>query len=351
MNTPQGPRHVEITLIPHRAADGSVRGLYSLVNDLTDRHEAELQRARSEERLSLALEGSGLALFDWDIANDRLYHSAKASAMLNEPAIETVTSAAEMRAFLHPDDLNAMFARMREAVTGATPTYQAEFRIRQRGGSWLWLRAIGRVVQRNAAGKALRLAGTYADINERKLSEQRLRHLAEFDTLTDLPNRAQFHDRLQQAMGRATREQAMALLFLDIDHFKSINDTLGHEAGDQLLKAFAGRMRETVRLADTVARLGGDEFTIILEGLRDLGDARSLANKLVNTFQQPIVLAGQPLRITISIGVAMCRTCETADALLGRADAALYEAKRLGRNRSFCDETTQKLDGVDAAAG
>jgi len=240
---------------------------------------------------------------------------------------------------------------MREAVTGATPTYQAEFRIRQRGGSWLWLRAIGRVVQRNAAGKALRLAGTYADINERKLSEQRLRHLAEFDTLTDLPNRAQFHDRLQQAMGRATREQAMALLFLDIDHFKSINDTLGHEAGDQLLKAFAGRMRETVRLADTVARLGGDEFTIILEGLRDLGDARSLANKLVNTFQQPIVLAGQPLRITISIGVAMCRTCETADALLGRADAALYEAKRLGRNRSFCDETTQKLDGVDAAAG
>jgi diguanylate cyclase (GGDEF)-like protein len=169
-----------------------------------------------------------------------------------------------------------------------------------------------------------------------------------------LPNRAQFRDRLQQAMARATRDKSMALLFLDIDHFKTVNDSLGHEAGDQLLKVFAARMLDCVRLSDTVARLGGDEFTIILEGLRDLSDAKALANKLVETLSQPIALAGKLLEITASVGVAMCLAGETDDAaLLGRADAALYEAKRRGRNGYFCDDTqdgplAETHDGPDA---
>ena len=159
-------------------------------------------------------------------------------------------------------------------MTGAEPLYHAEFRIRKRSDAWLWLHARGRVVERDSGGRALRLAGTYADIDQRKSAEERLRHLAEFDALTDLPNRAQFRDRLHQAIGRARHDWAMALLFLDVDHFKAVNDMLGHEAGDQLLKALASRMREAVRLSDMVARLGGDEFTIILEGLRDQLDAR-----------------------------------------------------------------------------
>jgi diguanylate cyclase (GGDEF)-like protein len=225
------------------------------------------------------------------------------------------------------------------ALTGEVPVYHAEFRIRRRSGDWLWMHARGRVVERGASGRALRLAGTYADINARKVTEERLRHRAEFDTLTDLPNRGLFVERLQLAMGRATPSHRMALLFLDIDHFKTVNDTLGHEAGDQLLKVFATRMRDCVRQSDTVARLAGDEFTIIVEGLREATDAKTLASKLVEALRAPTVLAGKLYEITTSVGVAMWNTGDTDDAeLLRRADAALYEAKRRGRNGYFCEE-------------
>ena len=340
MVTPHGPRQVEVTLIPQLSGDGSVVGVFGLINDLTVRHEAEQQRARSEERLSLALESSGLALFDWDLKGDRIYHSAQASAMRDEPAVETTASAAELRSFVHPDDMDAMRTSLKAALAGAVPIYRAEFRIRRRSGDWLWVRARGRVVERDSSGRALRLAGTYVDINTRKVNEDRLRHRAEFDTLTDLPNRASFVERLQQAMARATRSSTMALLFLDIDHFKNINDTLGHEAGDQLLKVFATRMRECVRQSDTVARLAGDEFTVILEGLRGANDAKALASKLVETLRAPIALGGKLFVITASVGISMRRDDETDDAeLLRRADAALYEAKRRGRNGFFCEET------------
>lgn len=348
MATTHGRDYVEITLVPQRGSDGAVRGLHGLIHDLTARHDARLLLARSEERLNLALEGSGLALFDWDIANDRIYQSAQAAAMRDDPAVETTTTPDELQSFVHPDDLDTMLAHIKDTVTGATPLYYAEFRIRKRSGAWLWVRARGRVVERSVTGRALRLAGTYADINERKHSEQRLRRLAEFDTLTDLPNRAQFLERLQKAMSRAAATSMMALLFLDIDHFKTINDTLGHEAGDHLLKVFAQRMRASVRQSDMVARLAGDEFTVILEGLRDWADAKEVANKLVKSLREPIALAGKIFEITTSVGVAMCIPGETDHAaLLRRADLALYGAKRRGRNGYFCDETHTR-DGAPA---
>jgi diguanylate cyclase (GGDEF)-like protein len=201
------------------------------------------------------------------------------------------------------------------------------------------VRARGRVVERDGAGRALRLAGTYADINDTRIAQDRLRYRAEYDALTDLPNRAAFVERLQLAMRRAARGSTMALLFLDIDHFKTINDTLGHEAGDQLLKVFATRMLDCVRQADTVARLAGDEFTVILEGLRGAHDAKVIAGKLVEALRAPIALAGKLFVITTSVGIAMWSEGESDDAeLLRRADSALYEAKRRGRNGFFCEE-------------
>ena len=349
MATPRGPRQVEVTLVPQLGSDGAVQAVYGLISDVTARHNAEAQRARSEERLSLALEGSGLALFDWDIGADRIYHSAQASAMRDDLPADQTASAGELRSFVHPDDLAAMEAATKAALTGAAPEYQAEFRIRRRSRDWLWVRARGRVVEREAGGRALRLAGTYTDINAHKMAEDRLRRRAEFDTLTDLPNRASFIERLQQAMRRATPSESLALLFLDIDHFKTINDTLGHEMGDEVLKVFATRMRDCVRQSDMVARLAGDEFTIILEGLRDPADVKALAGKLVETLRAPLALGDKSFKITTSVGVAFWNTGDTDDAeLLRRADAALYEAKRRGRNGYFCSET-ETLSGPFAA--
>ncbi|MDQ0074462.1 diguanylate cyclase (GGDEF)-like protein/PAS domain S-box-containing protein [Variovorax boronicumulans] len=343
--TPRGARQVEVTLVPRIGSNGSVQAVYKLVIDRTARHDAELQRARSEERLSLALEGSGLALFDWDLKADCIYQSAQASAMRDDLASDQSASPAVFRSFVHPEDLDAMQANMKAALKGAVPQYHAEFRIRKRAGDWLWVHARGRVVERDTAGRALRLAGTYADINARKVAEERLRRRAEFDTLTELPNRASFIERLQQAMRRATSSAPMALLFIDIDNFKTINDTFGHEAGDRLLKVFATTMRDCTRQSDMVARLAGDEFTIILEGLRDVNDATALASKLLEALRAPTVLAGAPFEVTVSIGVALWKAGDLDDAeLLRRADEALYEAKRRGRNGYFVSDWSPRFD-------
>ncbi len=331
-------------MVTERDAAGSALRVIGTHMDITEskRTQEVLAHAAarlrlSEERLSLAIEGSQLALFDWDIARDRLYRSAQGAVLRGEAGMEAVTTADEANRHIHPEDLAAMQAGLKAALTGSAAVYQAEFRIGTKSGGWVWVRARGRVVERDANGRALRLAGTYANINEQKLAEQRLRHLAEYDSLTSLPNRSLFYDRLRQAILRASRTGPMALLFLDVDFFKHINDTLGHEAGDQLLRVFAQRMTSTVRQTDTVARLAGDEFTIILEGLGGVHDAKAVAGKLVATLSEPIALAGRCFQVTASIGIAMAREGDTEDPLLRRADEALYAAKKHGRNRYWCE--------------
>jgi diguanylate cyclase (GGDEF)-like protein/PAS domain S-box-containing protein len=338
MATPGGSRRVEVTLIPERSADGSVKGLYTLISDVT-------ARARSEERLSLALEGSSHALFDWDIANDHMFQSAQASVMRGDPAEQTTISGAELRAGVHPDDLEPVMAQIVAVMKGVTPLYRAEFRLSHRSGAWIWVRATGRVVERANDGRALRMAGTYSDISEEKAAEGRLRRQAELDGLTGLPNRTLFNHRLDEAMARANAGKPMALLFLDVDHFKDVNDTHGHEAGDEVLKLCAARMLSVVRQSDTVSRLAGDEFTIILEGINDLHDAKRVAHKLVETMREPIVLSGQSLAITVSIGIALhVRGGVDPAALMRLADTALYEAKHRGRDGFFCSDATAPVD-------
>ena len=290
---------------------------------------------RSEERLSMALDGSEQALFDWDIAANRIYYSAKASELRGGPAAEAEIAPEEMRAFVHPDDLAGFLAGLDAAVRGKADGYQAEFRVRGAGGAWVWLRSRGRVVERDAEGRALRLVGTDADITRSKATEDELRQRAEFDDLTGLPNRALFNDRIAGALARAERAGTpVALLFVDIDHFKLVNDTRGHAVGDELLKIAASRLSETVRASDTVARLAGDEFTVILEGLASLAEAQAVAAKLVEALRAPMRIGDVPVGVSASIGVAMLEPGEhDATPLLRRADEALYEAKRRGRDR------------------
>jgi len=289
---------------------------------------------RSEERLSLALEGSEQSLFDWDIATGRIHFSARAAAMRGGPAEEQERTAEEMRAYVHPGDLDEMRRRTKAALCGDTATYEVEFRVRTLSGGWVWLRSRGRVVERDAAGRALRLVGTDVDITRQRAAEDELRQRAEFDTLTGLPNRALFSDRITGAMARAARSgHGLALLFIDVDHFKTVNDTHGHAAGDEVLRVVAQRLRGAVRDADTVARLAGDEFTLILEGLAAQEEARAVAAKVVAVLRPPLMFEGTSISVSVSVGVAFLSDTDREPAdLLRRADDALYEAKHRGRN-------------------
>ena len=283
----------------------------------------------------LALEGSEQALFDWDIAGNRIFYSARASILRGGPEQPSEVTPQEMQAFVHADDLPGVLTRIRDALAGRTPIYEAQFRVRHKDGHWLWLHSRGRVVERDATGRALRMVGTDADVTRQKAAEQLLRQRAEFDALTGLPNRGLFNDRLASAIERARRNgRTMALLFLDIDHFKGVNDSRGHGAGDELLRIVAERLLATVRGVDTVARLAGDEFTVILEALAEPADAEIVAMKMVEALRPPMRIGDALVSVSTSVGLAVLESSDLdAASLLRRADEALYEAKRAGRDR------------------
>jgi diguanylate cyclase (GGDEF)-like protein/PAS domain S-box-containing protein len=191
-----------------------------------------------------------------------------------------------------------------------------------------------RVAERTAELSAAN-AKLQAEIAERKLAEERIRHMAQHDTLTGLPNRALLHDRLEQALAQARRHgHRVAVMFLDLDRFKSINDTLGHEVGDILLQEVAHRLRGVVRAADTVGRLGGDEFVVVLHEVADSAAAAQVAEKIVTAFMPPVCIGAHELRASTSIGIALYPDSNVeAHALLKHADTAMYQAKHGGRNR------------------
>ncbi len=206
-----------------------------------------------------------------------------------------------------------------------------ELRLRHRDGSPRW-------TLWNAApdplGELVFAAGL--DISERRRAERQIEHLAYHDALTGLPNRHLFVDRLDNALTRALRtEESLAVLFVDIDHFKSINDSLGHTAGDTLLRTIAVRLRSTLRTEDTVARLGGDEFTVLVSGVKDPNDLLRLAQKIHSTIKVPVEVAAREITVSASIGVGLFpQDGDTAEQLLRNADLAMYRAKELGRDRT-----------------
>ena len=439
--------------------DGKAVRLFGAFQDITERKQTEQALRLSEQRLSLALSSTRLAVFDWDIAANRVHRGANLSLMRGGPAHELVCSIEDVQALIHPADTLGVRAATRAALRSETAGYDFEHRVRRLDGEWLWIHAVGQVTERSPDGRALRISGIDEDVTERRATQQalqdsqrrlrtiadnlpavialidneqrfrflnahaervfgidaraaigrtlkevrseavyatlaphvatvlrgekvsfsyadmvggQLRHfqsnyvpdvdaagqvsafyamtfditelhetqqqlerLARVDVLTGLPNRRQFDERIEEAMQRSRRaKQAMAAMYLDIDHFKSINDSLGHASGDAVLCEFARRLRACVRATDTVARLGGDEFVVLLENVDGAPELARLCEKLVNCIRLPFRLDQAVVQVTTSAGVAVYEGAgQTAAAVLALADGALYQAKKQGRDR------------------
>jgi diguanylate cyclase (GGDEF)-like protein/PAS domain S-box-containing protein len=299
------------------------------------RRRAEEALRTSEERYALAARGANDGLWDWDLTADKVYLSPRWKSMLGWGDEEVGDDPREWLDRVHPEDMAALRARLESHLEGSTDHFESEYRIAHRDGGYCFMLSRGLAV-RDGAGKPVRIAGSQTDITQRKAAEQQLLHDALHDPLTGLPNRASFMDRLTMVMGQTARraEHHFAVLFLDLDSFKMVNDSLGHLVGDQLLIAFARRLEGWLRPGDTVARLGGDEFALLLDEVRGVQDATRAAERLQRGLEGPFHLSGHEVFSSASIGIALSTTGYHRPADMVRdADTAMYRAKALGRAR------------------
>ncbi|MDX8405208.1 MAG: diguanylate cyclase [Mariprofundus sp.] len=235
---------------------------------------------------------------------------------------------------IHPDDQERVLREVRLSLQDKAP-FHCEYRICAKDGRDIWVKDAATTVRDHEHD--IYLQGIVYDISERKISEQKLMTMAHFDQLTGLANRSLFHDRLDQIAAQSKRHKnKFAILYLDLDGFKAVNDRLGHQAGDELLVKTAQRLKACVRAVDTVARMGGDEFTIILDDVHSQATIELIANKLINAVATPYEHIGPDLQVTVSVGIAMYPDDSTnCNELITAADNAMYKAKKGGKNRYY----------------
>lgn len=316
--------------------------------EITELKRTEQALRKSEERLRLVLLGSNDAPWDWDLQNQSVYYSPRWWQMSGLEVEEQPSTIALWDSLLHPDDKQRVDASLMRTLSSSVQSFELEFRLRHKDGHYVPMLSRGFIL-RGDDGKALRVSGTNTDLSERKLAEERIHQLAYFDALTELPNRHLLMEQLRKALLGCARNQSQgALLFIDLDNFKALNDTLGHDMGDHLLQQVAQRLRDSVREVDTVARLGGDEFVVMLEDLSEESQetalqAEMVGQKILTELNRPYSLKERPYRSTPSIGIALFdQHTAGLEELLKQADVAMYQAKAEGRNTlRFFDPSMQ----------
>jgi diguanylate cyclase (GGDEF)-like protein/PAS domain S-box-containing protein len=308
-----------------------------MLRDVTELKHAQDRLKVANERLHIALESAGEGIWDWDIENDKYAFSSGVRTLLAIPLHEPIPECVSASTFIHPDDAGRVRGALETYLAGATPSYKCEFRIRARDGQWKWVLSRGTIVSRDVNGKPLVMTGTMSDITERKESEATVWRHANLDALTGIPNRRLFRERLEREMRRSRRyEHQVAILYIDLDRFKEVNDLYGHDAGDMVLVDAVQRMQRCVRQTDTIARLGGDEFAIMMTELDNSGHVDFVCQNLLAGLSTPFQVKQDHTYVTASIGVALY-PIDAADPedLLRRADQAMFAAKRNGKNQ-FC---------------
>lgn len=286
----------------------------------------------SEARFARALRGANDGLWDWDVDQDRLYVSERWASMLGLSRDNIGESSASWFGRVHPDDLPDFRQAIDAHLKGQTSSVHHEYRIRQNNGDYSWVLVRG-VAEATTPGK-LRMAGSQSDISARKDAEQRLKHTAHHDPLTGLANRMRLDEQMQKTFMKQRKGGAYeALLFIDLDRFKLINDSLGHNVGDRVLVEVALRLKNSLRPTDQLFRFGGDEFIVLLHDLTCDRDAEQASQRILDNLHKPLQMDGRTLVVSASIGIAPLHDKGKALDVLRAADLALYRAKSAGKAR------------------
>jgi diguanylate cyclase (GGDEF)-like protein/PAS domain S-box-containing protein len=303
-----------------------------IARDVTRRKHTHEVMWRDLERFGLASKATSDAMLDWDLVTDQLWRSANYEQLFGNGEPDVETSMAAWFDHIHPDDRARVQEQLLALIKSADSRWSDEFRLVRANQKVVHVFARGHV-SRADDGSARRVNSVLQDITERKEQEERTRFLADHDELTALPNRSLFRQALNKALQRAERSKKMlSILFFDLDRFKNINDSLGHDAGDEVLRAVAERLTACVRKIDMVARFGGDEFAVLTEGLTAEDQASTVARKILEALSKPMILAGRQYRPAASIGISTYPTDgRDVQSLLKNADIAMYRAKEEGR--------------------
>ncbi len=313
---------------------GKITGRVFSFRNVTERLQSEEKLRKSEERFHLLTRATNDAVWDFNLSKNEYWLSEEFEKVFGYELNETQTIELESWWLnVHPEERERVKSSFNETMNSDAQCWSEEYSFRRADGGYVFVLDRGYII-RNASGKAVRAIGTMMDITQRKQAEEIIRYQAVYDQLTGLPNRILFNDRLQASLIKAKKHKKMlAVMFLDLDRFKKINDTLGHATGDRLLEGFAGRISDCLRSTDTVARWGGDEFTVLLPDINCLEDAVKTAQRILDNLKPAFKLEEQSLHISSSIGIALYpNDGEDSETLVKNADAALYRAKERGRN-------------------
>jgi diguanylate cyclase (GGDEF)-like protein/PAS domain S-box-containing protein len=318
--------------VPLRDAAGAIVGATGTARDITEEAAAAAALRETVEKLRLAVDAAELTYWEWDRETDRLHWGREPLPAAGGEGRTARWS--EYREQVHPEDRERYLARIAAAwESGAACTN--EYRMISRDGREVWIASRGKTLA-DATGRPTRMIGISQDITERKRREAEDRFLAHHDTLTGLPNRRLLDDRLRQALHLAQRRDArLAVMLVDLDDFKQVNDRFGHRAGDAVLREVAQRLAACMRKADTLARQGGDEFVVVIPELAQESDCEVVADKILRALEPPVAVERQAVRVGASIGVSLYPAdARDGEALLRNADAAMYRAKQSGGHRT-----------------
>ena len=317
-----------------RPLDGG--GFVATYSDVTEARLAARRLSESEERYALAAAGANDGLWDWDLKTNRIFYSHRWKDMLGHGEAEIGDTPDEWFTRIHTNDVDRVKAMLDAHLGGAVAHFEIEHRMRHADDDHRWMLVRGLAV-RGTDGTAYRIAGSQTEITDRKRAEQQAIHDALHDSLTGLANRTLFLERIRQAMARRQRHSStrFAVVYLDLDRFKLVNESLGHVHGDDMIISASRRLEQSLKFGDTVARLGGDEFAVLMEEVATTGDAKSISESLQKTLSSPFILRGKEVFTTASMGIAHSENdYDRPEDILRDSELAMYRAKELGKAQS-----------------